>query len=72
MLQIRNKKDILYPQHEDNFLNTLTTEQWQEIQSEAEDNLEKDTTNVAPRVVEHWISIKEGRLPFGFQIKDSE
>lgn len=68
-LKIIDYDDMLYPQYYDKFKNTISRETFEELQKEAEENL-KNTEYAHPNVVAHWQSIVEGKVPFGYKIKD--
>ena len=62
--------NMLYPQYEDKFDKSITPETWKRIQEAAKSKLEKDAKHAHPDVVKHWQSIVDGKVPFGFYIKD--
>ena len=68
-LKIIDYDDMLYPQYYDKFEKTISRETFEELQKEAEENL-KNTEYAHPNVVAHWESIVEGKVPFGYKIKD--
>ena len=68
-LKIIDYDDMLYPQYYDKFEKTISRETFEELQKEAEENL-KNTEYTHPNVVAHWQSIVEGKVPFGYKIKD--
>jgi hypothetical protein len=64
---------LLYPQYADHFEKTITPETWQYIQDEANRFLlehENNNNYASPAVVEHWKSIVDGNVPFGFVVRD--
>jgi hypothetical protein len=72
-LRIVNYDDLLYPQYEDRFTNTISRDHWERVQEEANKKLEEvnlEITVADRRVVAHWQSIVDGNLPFGFTIKE--
>jgi hypothetical protein len=69
-LQIINYDDMLYPQYEYGFTKkTIEKEQWDALQKQAEENI-ANSKSVAPEILSHWISIKNGKVPFGYTVKD--
>lgn len=68
-LKIIDYDDMLYPQYYDEFEKTISRETFEELQKEAKENL-KNTEYAHPNVVAHWQSIVEGKVPFGYKIKD--
>ena len=72
-LRIVNYDDLLYPQYEDRFTNTISRDHWKRVQEEAHKKLEENNSSefkADGRVVAHWQSIVDGNLPFGFTIKE--
>lgn len=61
-------KDLLYPQYEYKF-KCISQETWQQIQEMATKNLD-DKTFAAEKVIEHWKSIANGKVPFGLGISE--
>lgn len=59
---------LLYPQYEEKFEKTISSDQWGVIQKEANKNLEENTQRTHPDVISHWQSISDGEIPFGFRI----
>ena len=57
---------MLYPQYEYKFKKTLSTETFELLQKEAKKLLEEHVGN--PLVIEHWQSIVDGKVPFGYKI----
>lgn len=69
-LKITNYDDLLYPQYEEKFDKKISKEVWKSLQKEAESQL-KDRKNAAhPDVKQHWQSIVDGHVPFGFEVED--
>ena len=70
-LKIVDYDNMLYPQYEHEFEKTIRKEVWYELQKEALENLTtKDCEFCSPRVVEHWKSIADGKVPFGYVVSD--
>lgn len=59
-------KDMLYPQYEDKFDKVITQDTWKYLQEEAKKNLYAN--NAHPNVIQHWKSIVEGNVPFGYRV----
>lgn len=61
---------MLYPQYQDNFEKTITSDTWDHLQKKAKEELASGKAEGAhPDVVGHWKTIAEGRIPFGYSIK---
>lgn len=59
---------MLYPQYRDKFDKTISKDVWEQLQKAASENLK--TYNAASSVMEHWKSIVNGKVPFGYSITD--
>ena len=60
--------NMLYPQYEDSFEKTISVETWENLQEQAKKNLaSKDFATDGVR--NHWQSIVDGKVPFGFIVK---
>lgn len=68
-LKIVDYDNLLYPQYEDKFENTITNHQWSKLQEEAKLRIQ-ESPNAAERVLGHWQSIVVGNIPFGFKLKE--
>ena len=64
-LRIIDYDNMLYPQYKDKFDKTITKERFEIIQKEASRLLET-SRNAHPDVINHWKSIVDGNLPFGY------
>jgi hypothetical protein len=60
---------MLFPQYEDSFRKTITKDTWEYIQEEAKKKLSDLPTS--GRVIKHWQGIVEGKIPFGYKIKEN-
>lgn len=69
-MKIVDYDNMLYPQYDHKFEKTISSRVWAKIQEAAKENLEKDSENAHPAVVEHWKSIVDGKVPFGFTVKE--
>ena len=64
-----NFDDMLDPQNEPLF-KTISEETWLKLFEQAESSI-KNKENADPKVIEHWHSIVNGVVPFGFTIGES-
>ena len=69
-LRLIDYDDLLFPQMEYKFENTITKNVWKSLQKEAAENL-KDSEHAVPDVIKHWQSIIDGTIPFNFKIKEN-
>lgn len=74
-MRLINYDDLLYPQHANKFDKTLTPSTWEHVQKEAKAKIEEAHDDahgyaVHPDVMAHWQSIADGKLPFGFIVKE--
>jgi hypothetical protein len=72
-LKIVNYDNLLFPQYESSFTNTISQDHWKRVQEEAKKRLEENETSefkAGKSVLAHWQSIVDGNLPFGFTIKE--
>jgi len=67
--KITDYNNLLYPQYEDSFT-TISNDTWKWAQDEAKKNLESIDDYTSIRVVEHWQSIVDGKVPFGLKVSD--
>ena len=63
-----NYDEMLYPQYKDRFEKTISSQVWEELQKEAKRLLDEDNGFACESVREHWKSIAEGNVPFGYDI----
>lgn len=61
--------DMLFPQYEEKFEKTIPEDIWKDLQEKAKNNLEEDNKFTATAVKDHWKSIVEGNIPFGYTIE---
>ena len=62
---------MLYPQYESYFEKTITQNTWDKLQEQAkEELLRANEEPCSGRVIEHWKSIAEGNIPFGYSISE--
>ena len=70
-LKLIDFDDMLYPQYDGKFSKTITKDVWQKLQQAAEENLKRpDISSLHSNVVNHWKSIVNGKVPFGYTVKD--
>ena len=72
-MRLINFDNLLYPQHADQFEKTLTEGTWKALQEEAKTRLSAKPVvhpDAADAVVDHWKSIADGVVPFGFVVKE--
>ena len=63
--------NLLYPQFKDKMTDkSISSDTWRNIQKAAKELLSKSREYAHPDVVNHWQSIVDGKVPFGFYIKD--
>lgn len=61
---------MLYPRYGYIFEKTISKSCWEALQKKAKEKLEKDQYLTHPVVIEHWQSIADGNIPFGYVLKD--
>lgn len=67
--EIRDYGNMLYPQYGYKFRNKeIPQDTWDWLQREAREKLE-ESPYAAPNVVDHWQSIVDGEVPFGYVVK---
>ena len=69
-MKILNYGDLLYPQNEELFEKALDKDTWEALRKKAYENM-KDSPDAHPRVFNHWKSIFQGEVPFGFVIREN-
>ena len=72
-MKIVDYDNMLYPQYEYKYEKTISSNTWQSIQKEAKKNLDdyhSGTSIAAQPVLDHWQSIVDGEIPFGYTISD--
>ena len=68
-LKIMDYDNMLYPQYDYKFDKTISPETWSALQEEAAEKLAADGDYAHPDVVEHWRSIANGEVPFGYKVR---
>lgn len=71
-ISIRNWDDMLYPQYYEKFDKVISLRMWEAIQAQAIEELSKYSDTASEKVVEHWKSIADGMVPFGYEIVDPD
>lgn len=67
-LRLTDFDDMLYPQNESKFEKTISKSTWKALQEEAAKMLKENFA--VPAVKTHWQSIVDGKVPFGYKIKE--
>lgn len=60
--------DMLYPQYDHKFAQTIDADTWQWLQEQAREKLENPIA-AHPNVEAHWRSIVAGNVPFGYTVE---
>lgn len=75
-ISLHNYDLMLYPQYEYLFQKKISPKTWAALQNLAEENYKKATEdenfNVSSKVLAHWKSIIDGKIPFGYVLWDEE
>lgn len=69
-LKIVDFDEMLYPQYEYKFEKTITATQFKNLQETALKKLKEGCAS--PSVINHWKSIVNGEVPFGYTIKNDD
>lgn len=73
-LKLVDYDDMLYPQYEYKFVEKkISKETWKNIQKQAKINLEENEKkhyHAGEYVVNHWKSIVDGNVPFGYEVEE--
>lgn len=69
-LKIIDYDNMLYPQYEDKFDKVIPKETWELLQKQAEQELKESGCYANLNIVDHWLSIMNGKVPFGYKVKD--
>lgn len=65
--------NMLYPQYDEYFDKVIDEDTWKDLQEKAKKLLnEGHNAYAAPNVKEHWQSILNGEVPFGYTVKKDE
>ncbi len=68
-LKLVNYSDMIYPQYQYKFEKTISRDNWEYLQKEAQKNLD-ESEHANEEVKEHWRSIVDGIVPFDYEIED--
>lgn len=69
-LKLVDYDDMLYPQYEYNFEKVISAETWEALQKTAKAKLDEDDGFVCGSVRNHWQSIVDGHVPFGYVVEE--
>lgn len=70
-LKIIDYDNMLYPQYEYKFTNKEIPQSiWESLQKQAEELLREEKPYAHETVIEHWQSIIDGNVPFGYTVKE--
>jgi hypothetical protein len=69
-LRLVDYDNMLYPQYEYKFQKTINESTWSNLIEQAKDNLSKSDGWANTHVIEHWKSIVDGKVPFGYIISE--
>lgn len=61
---------LLYPQYEEQFT-SISPDTWNWVQEKAKTNLKEMPPGASGKVLNHWQDIANGKVPFGFTVKDT-
>lgn len=70
-LRITDFDEMLYPQYEHKFEKIISRGTWKAVQAKAAKHL-NEGYSAHPRVIDHWQSIADGIIPFGYRISDEK
>ena len=68
-LKLVNYDHMLYPQYDYKFEKTISSDAWEALQKQAQENL-SSSEFASSTVRAHWRSIFEGNVPFGYTVVD--
>lgn len=72
-LRLLDYENLLYPQYEDSF-KTIKKDTWEWLQKEAKRKIlenESSELGATEKVLAHWQSIVDGKIPFGLSLERS-
>lgn len=70
-MKILNYGNLLYPQYRERFEKTIDKDIWEKLRMEAYERM-KNCPEAHPDVFNHWKSIFQGEVPFGFVVKENK
>lgn len=68
-MSLLNYEKMLYPQYRDMFSKKIDKDVWKELQKLAKKRL-RENPDAHPAVIRHWKKIVDGKIPFGYKIKE--
>lgn len=68
-LRLIDYDNFLYPQYAYKYEKTISPATWKAIQEQAKKNLD-DRDHAHSAILEHWKSIVDGKVPFGYIVKE--
>lgn len=69
-LRLVDYDEMLYPQYDYKFTEkVLTPDIWESMQKKAKQLIDENKGSCSPIVMEHWKSIANGVVPFGYTVK---
>lgn len=72
-MKLINFDDMLYPQYESKFDKVISKRTFKDLQKLAKEKIaeaEQSLGSVVPIVLNHWKSIVNGKVPFGYKLKE--
>lgn len=70
-MKIVDYDNMLYPQYEYKFAKTISKDVWNQLKKQAAEKL-TDCEHCHPDVIDHWKSIVNGNIPFGYNVLEEE
>lgn len=74
-LRLVDFDDMLYPQYDHKFQKTIDSDTWEWLQEQAKVRMydcEISNSSASKSVRDHWQSIMDGKVPFGYTVKDDD
>ncbi len=68
-MKIMDYDDMLYPQYEYKYQKTIRRDTFEALQKTAQKRLE-ESEYAHPNVINHWKSIVDGNVPFGYVVRE--
>jgi hypothetical protein len=68
-MKLLDYRNMLYPQYEDHFDKTINKETFNWLKDHAEKRL-ADNAKVSNDILRHWKGILNGKVPFGYEIRE--
>lgn len=70
-MRIMDYDKMLYPQYDYRFKNIISKDTFESLQERAKEHLQVDK-DAAPAVIQHWQSIVDGKVPFGYTVDEED